>query len=236
MPSEFCLLAENGCVPLDELEFIAAAVDQQMRAHVAKFYDVEEPWTVSALSSLEGLRDAPGVRKVLTFRPKLGVAGALGFHTEAVGVDYAEALPPRVGGPTIDGTTASHEVIETFVDPGCDQSWPMPDGSRVDFEAGDPVESDSYPITVTMGREARVVMVSNFVTPAWFGLGDQPPAFGLYDYLGKLRAPFTMTPGGYYRRTDIDGSEDYVYADQRARASVTAKLANVTSRLTRRNG
>ncbi len=234
---EFALVAEDNCVPLDVLAYIAAAVDLQMRRDVAKILDVGEPWTVGALSYLDGLRDAPRVRKVLTFRRKLTVAGALGFHSATAGVEYAEALPPKFTGATIDGTTVSHEVIETFGDPGCDLSWPMPNGSKVDFELSDPVEADSYPITVTIGSDARVVMVSNFVTPAWFGLADgAASARPLYDFLGKLTAPFTMTPGGYYRIVDITGAEDYVYADADARARVTAKLANPTSRLSRRNG
>lgn len=229
---EFALVAAENCVPLDVLTYIAAAVDLQMRRDVGPIFDTGEPWTVGALSSLEGLRDAPGVRKVLTFRPKLSVAGALGFHTEVAGIDYAEALPPKFTGGTIDGTTVSHEVIETFADPGCDVSWPMPNGSKVDFECSDPVEADSYPITVTIGSDVRVVMVSNFVTPAWFGLEDRTP----FDYLAKLKAPFTMTPGGYYRIVDITGAEDFIYADADARARVAAKLANKTSRLSRRSG
>jgi hypothetical protein len=227
---EFAITAEDGCVPLDVLEYIAAACDLQMRRDVRRFYDAGEIWTVGALPSLDGLSDAPGVRQVLTFRRKLNVTGALGFHTRKLGVEYAEALAPSAGS-TIDATTASHEIIETFVDPGCDQSWPMPDGSRVDFEAADPVENDSYPITVTLGRDVRVIRVSNFVTPAWFGLGDGP-----YDFLERLKAPFSMTAGGYFRRVDIDGGESYVYADLAAWERVTAKLANRTSRLTRRNG
>lgn len=227
---EFCLIAEDGCVPLDVLTYIAAAVDLQMRRDVGPIFDTGEPWTVGALPSLEGLRDAPGVRKVLTFRRQLGVAGALGFHSQAAGIDYAECLPPKLTGPTIDGTTVSHEVIETFADPGCDLSWPMPNGSKVDDERCDPVEADSYPIMVTIGSDVRVVMVSNFVTPSWFGLEDRTP----FDYLARLKAPFTMTPGGYYRIVDISGAEDFIYADAESRARVAAKRANPTSRLVRR--
>lgn len=131
---EFSLIAEDNCVPLDVLAFIAAAVDQQMRLSVAKAYDTLEPWTVSALSSLDKLEDAPGVRKILTFKKQLGVKGALGFHTSRLGIEYAEALVPAVKGDVIDGTVASHEVLETFADPLVDQSWPMPNGAKVDFE------------------------------------------------------------------------------------------------------
>jgi len=54
----------------------------------------------------------------------------------------------------------------------------------------DPVESDAYPIAVL----DKPVMVSNFVLPAWF---DAQASQGPFDKMGKLTAPFTMTPGGY---------------------------------------
>lgn len=225
---EFALLAEDNCVPLGVLSFMARAIDLQMRRDVAPYF-AGEAWTVSALSSLQGLREAPGVRKVLTFKRKLNVEGALGFHTDIAGVEFAEALAPNFDSKFIDGTTASHEVIETFGDPACDLSQPGPDGGEFDYELCDPCEADSYPIEVTIGSESRIVTVSDFVTPAWFNQGA-----GRCDFLGRIRAPFELSQGGYYRLVDKHGAEHYVFADEQARASVAAKLANTTSRVTRR--
>lgn len=227
---EFCITAADGCVPLDVLAFIAAAVDLQMRRDVAPVFRLGEPWTVGAISSLDGVRDAQNVRKILTFRPKLSVAGALGFHSERFGIDYAEALPPRVDGSTIDGTTVSHEVLETFFDPGCDLAFLMPDNSRVDGEICDPCEADSYPEVVSIGNENRVVLLSNFVFPSWFGLGGEGP----FDLLGKIKAPFQLAPGGYMRVVNVGGDESFVFADEQARGRVEAKLSNATSRVARR--
>src|SRR5882724_7312538 len=117
---EFALIAEDGCVANDVLAFIAAAVNLQMQRDVAPLWG-DDVWTVVALDSMAGIKNND-TRKVLTFKRKLHVAGALGLHTETSGgIDYAEALPPaaRPPGEAIDGTTTSHEVIETFGDPTC---------------------------------------------------------------------------------------------------------------------
>jgi hypothetical protein len=58
----------------------------------------------------------------------------------------------------------------------------------------DPVEGDSY-------SGAGGVALSNFVTPWWFS--EQPPAGAKFDFMSKLSAPFTMSPGGYFNYLDI---------------------------------
>ena len=230
---EFVLLAEDGCVPLDVLAFMAEALDLQMRRDVAPIYG-GEPWTVSAMSSLDGVRDSsPGIRKVLTFRKRLDVAGALGYHTEVLGVEYAQALVPSFDDTRIDGTTASHEVIETFCDPGCNKSRPWSSGNLVDYETADPVEADSYDMKISIGSQQRLVAVSNFVTPLWFG--EPPGATRQYDFLSRLRGPFEMSPGGYFRLVDRSGAEHYIFADESARLRLQEKLANNTSRVRRRS-
>jgi hypothetical protein len=78
-------------------------------------------------------------------------------------------------------------------DPPCDVWWKMPDGREVAAEVGDPVEGDSYPVTVTIAGHTRTIQMSNFILPAW----KDPASKGPYDYLGLLKAPFAMTPGGY---------------------------------------
>jgi hypothetical protein len=223
---EFALVAQNNCVPPDVLAFIAAAVNLQMQRDVAPVWG-GDVWTCIALDSLNGVA-ASGARKVLTFKPKLAVPDALGFHTEAGGVEYAEALPPAtpaVGQP-LDGTTTSHEVVETFGDPTCNAYVTGPSGRRLARELCDPVESDAYPISVRIGPETRQVMVSNFVLPSWFNGGTGP-----YDYLKHLDASETMTAGGYFEYLDGSGNSQQVFADARGRLAWLAKMTNPSSRV-----
>ncbi len=224
---EFALVAQDGCVPADVLAFIAAAVNLQMQRDVAPAWG-GEVWTCVALDSLNGVASS-GARKVLTFKNKLELANALGFHTENSGIDYAEALPPAMPatGQPLDGTTASHEVVETFGDPSCNAYVTGPSGRRLARELADPVESDAYPIDVRIGPETRQVMVSNFVFPSWFN----GAAGGPYDYLKHLDAPEAMTPGGYFEYLDGSGNSQQVFADARGRLTWLAKMTNPSSRV-----
>jgi len=224
---EFALLAEDGCVPPDVLAFIAAAVNLQMRRDVAPVWG-DDFWTCVALDSLDGVNPTE-TRKILTFKKKLHVAGALGFHTQTSGgVDYAEALPPaaRPAGEAIDGTTTSHEVIETFGDPTCNAYVRGPSGRRLARELADPVEADAYPISVRIGPETRQVMVSNFVFPSWFHGGPGP-----YDYLKRLDLPEELTAGGYFEYLDENDHSQQMFADARGRQAWLAKMTNPTTRV-----
>ena len=227
---EFALVAEGNCVAPDVLAFIAAACDLQMRRDVAPAWGGDEPWACIALDSLAGVRSSQ-TRKVLTFKKSLSVAGALGFHTDDNGVEYAEALAPAVAKPgdPIDGTTTSHEVIETFGDPTCDVYVRGPSGRRLARELCDPVEADAYIIPVTLGPETRQVLVSNFILPAWFHAGTGP-----YDYLDRLSAPETMTGGGYFEYLDGQNHPQQVFADNRGHMAWLAKMTNVGSRVAAR--
>jgi len=224
---EFALLAEDGCVSLDVLAFIAAAVNLQMRRDVAPVWG-DDVWTCVALDSLAGVKPTE-TRKILTFKKKLHVAGALGFHTQTSGgVDYAEALAPaaRPAGEAIDGTTTSHEVIETFGDPTCNAYVRGPSGRRLARELADPVEADAYPISVRIGPETRQVMVSNFVLPSWFHGGPGP-----YDHLKRLDLPEELTAGGYFEYLDENDHSQQIFADARGRQAWLAKMTNPTTRV-----
>lgn len=128
-------------------------------------------------------------------------ANALGWHTESQGeVIFGRVFAKPVldnGGAVFSGALSissvlSHEVVETFCDPNVNLWADSGRGYAIALEACDPVESDSYGITV----ETTTVQVSNFVTPRWFD-PQARHSTGL-DYLGKLSAPFTMTKGGYW--------------------------------------
>ncbi len=136
--------------------------------------------------------------------------GALGYHTEDKDVVYGRIFvnPVLESGGTIlydaansqnvsVASVLSHEIAELFLDPYVNL-WAdgplLPDGDEYSFESADPVESDSYEIDVPSSDGITKVSVSNFIMPSWF---DNQNTTGPFDYLNKLSAPFTMTPGGY---------------------------------------
>jgi hypothetical protein len=84
--------------------------------------------------------------------------------------------------------TASHELFEMVIDPIANL-WAEKNGrSSYGYETCDPVEEDTFMVN---GLE-----MSNFVYPSWFEPFKHPP-HTKFDHLGKLKAPFTMTSGGY---------------------------------------
>lgn len=116
-------------------------------------------------------------------------ADALGWHTEdnqgnPVGFVFARTAQQ-------DGTswteTASHELLEQLADPwACNAAVATWQGrpAAIAWENCDPVENDGYSV--------GGALLSNFVLPAWFTGGGNR-----WDFLGRLKAPLTMTKGGY---------------------------------------
>jgi hypothetical protein len=136
--------------------------------------------------------------------------------------------------------TLSHEVLETLIDPGADDWWDRSNGTAIAAEVCDPVEGDTYDEPVTLGAETRSVPVSNYVLPMWPGGGNVPGAPARFDRMGRLSAPWTMTPGGYMVIEDANGNDSDVFA-RRVRhggsdgeRNAGRKLAKADGRLMRR--
>ena len=128
--------------------------------------------------------------------------GAAGYHDE----DPVTAMPfVKVFALSTDddtGVTMSHEFVELTEDAPANRWVDGPGGMSYALELGDPVEGDTY---VVDGEQ-----VSNFVYPAWFD--PKAKSTEKFDYLGKLKAPFTMTPGGYMIVRTEPGSISQVFA------------------------
>jgi hypothetical protein len=126
-------------------------------------------------------------------------------------------------------SVASHELLETLADAFI-ESLNLQDngdgtGTLYAQEVCDPVEADLYQV---LGNQ-----MSNFVTPWWFG--DPLPAGLKFDFLGKLTAAFTLSPGGYVSKREITktGLQPWqqVFADERAK--FLSLLSRSASRLQR---
>lgn len=124
---------------------------------------------------------------------------ALGDHYEDNGVFVAQIFLQPIydaGGDDLTNpalsvsSVVSHEILETLVDPTASDWSQRDDSSLIASELSDPVEADSYSISI----DGIDVQVSNFVLRHWF---DEQNTKGPYDFLKKLSKPFSMTPGGY---------------------------------------
>ena len=154
--------------------------------------------------------------------------GALGYHSD----DLRPFIRVLAQGAATS-VTLSHEFLETLCDPTCDQWKARGDGTQVALEVCDPVEGDSYSRTAMVLGETRSVNLSNYVLPVWFSLTGAR----VFDVMGKVTAPFQMSPGGYMVVLDAQGNEQDVFARYGGLAGAATagkRLATRNSRLLRR--
>jgi hypothetical protein len=88
---------------------------------------------------------------------------------------------------------ATHELCEMAVDPWLNSAYQDPQGVFWAGEVADPVEDDQY------GYEIGGILVTDFVTPNWFG---HQHAQGAIDLKGHAQAAFAILSGGYAQKFD----------------------------------
>jgi hypothetical protein len=122
----------------------------------------------------------------------IDISGALGYHDDESGKPIMRVdaqLTQEDGG--LVSITMSHEILETLGDAQCVNCAQVGNTMFHAYEACDACEADEfgYPIKLANGN---VVIVSDFVTPAWFS-GDPYP----YDYMSHISKPHQLLSGGY---------------------------------------
>ncbi len=177
------------------------ACDIQLRHHAAPVYGLIPPQVHFLQSELHAPRDA----QVIAILDDPDQADALGWHTEGPdGTIYGRVFARPVlenGGNALSAALSvssvlSHECLETLGDPHCNLWADGGDGTCTAYELADPVEGDSYAISIgAPGKNFSIVEVSNFVLPAWFD--PQTPEHTRLDWLRTLAAPLSVRPTGY---------------------------------------
>lgn len=122
-------------------------------------------------------------------------AGALGYHELATnGAPLGKVF---AGLDLRDGyswtVTLSHELLEMLADPWINWCATASDGKIYALEVCDPVEADS------LGYEINGVLMSDFVTPAWF----ESATAARVDFKQKISPPLQLAPGGYISVFDL---------------------------------
>lgn len=135
----------------------------------------------------------PGER-VYAFLPTLPDApGASAYHdTNGKGVPVAYCAVTTCGslyGPTGVSVDASHEILETAGDEGCNLLADDGQGTLHALEACDAVEVQTYGYTCADGT---VVQLSNWLLQSWAMPNAAPP----YDYMSAKGLPGAVAPPG----------------------------------------
>lgn len=215
-----------------DVSIMAKAVQKQMTLHVSPAWNQRTP----TIKFYADHTKVPGYAWTVNVLDDSTQAGALGYHS----VDDNKVDAFIFAGPVLDNggvtlydthnpqnvsvsSVLSHEVCEMFIDRFANEWADGPSitkGSQYAKELCDPVEADSYAIPVTVGANTIEVSVSNFIFPSWFNAQADASNFP-FDYMKKLKAPFTMSPGGYmiiqstFNIQELFGHHDqYIYKSQ----------------------
>jgi hypothetical protein len=116
-------------------------------------------------------------------------AGALGYHELTSGGTPLGKVFAKLdlrGGYSWT-VTLSHELLEMLADPWIDWCAEGLDGKIYALEVCDAVEADA------LGYEIGGVLVSDFVTPAWF----EPTEADRVDFKRRIAKPLELAAGGY---------------------------------------
>lgn len=199
------VINESTQVTNADVDTMCQAIQVQLNLHVLPAWNMKS----ATITFYADKTQVPGYAWLVSVLDNSTQAGALGYHAEDNDrVDaFIFASPVLQNGGTVMvfnpanpdqytvSATLSHEVCEMIGDRfanGFAVGPQISQGNMYCQELCDPVEGDSYGITVG----STDVSVSNFVFPSWFN-PEATSANSPFDYLKKLTAPFSMDAGGY---------------------------------------
>lgn len=203
-------------------------------AYGIQAHDVDAHWHCGVTEVIGPVKATavPDGAVPLVFLDDADQAGALGYHdVDPHGRPYGRVF---VRTTEQDGVApsacGSHEFVEIMGDAPCDDYYPpIHEGDpQLALELGDPVEALSYWITPD-GHPT--VEVSDFVTPAYFGLvsSEAPEVFDLtgavvISHNGATGTPGTPLAQGYQIiRDPSSGKVSEVFGEQYPTARLAAK-------------
>lgn len=184
----------NKSIGVDDrrVAYWVEACRQQLLTHVCPLWELLPP---GAALYENGTNFPPETALVVLFVDDDGDPQAAGLHGAIGGVPYVLI---DVHEPNEPSVVLSHEFIETTCNQYLERWTPdvVQKGRRYryPYEPCDPVQRQTYSIPVDVGDGTRVIQVSNFVLPSWFEPGT---ASELFDFAGRLSAPFEIADGGY---------------------------------------
>lgn len=179
---------------------------QQLQRHVASLWDLPPP---GAAVYPDSATFPEGTALVCAFVDDIGLEATLGIHSIAGKIPFVLIDAGETNYPSI---VLSHEFIEAFVNQYLDRwTTEIRQGGHsyhYPLEPCDPVEGDSYHMPVDMGAGLESVAVSNFVFPSWY---DPASSASRFDFLGDLKSPLQIAPGGY-AAPEVDGEVQFIGA------------------------
>jgi hypothetical protein len=198
------VINESTMVTNAQVQTMCQAIQIQLNLHVLPAWNMK----AATITFYADKTKVPGYAWVVSMLDTTTQAGALGYHEEDNDVvdAFIFAQPvltnggavmvynPANPGQYLVSSTLSHEVCEMIGDRFANAFVVGANGTTMYCqELCDPVEDGTYAITVA----GQSIGVSNFIFPSWYNPEATVKANAPFDYMSKLKAPFTMTAGGY---------------------------------------
>lgn len=183
MTIAIAVLNESTVLKDDDILPVVEALNIQLSRDFAPIWDVSAAASFYAKGS-----QIPENAWQLIVLDDSDQADALGYHDltpsgQPLGKVFANS---DLQAGTSWSVTMSHELLEMLIDPFCNLC--AQDGDVMyAYEVCDPVEDDS------LGYEINDVLLSDFVTPAWFS----SQAAGPYSFCESVVTALTLAKGGY---------------------------------------
>jgi len=213
------VINESSMVSNVDVQAMCSAIQIQLTYHALPAWNMK----AATITFYADKTKVPGYAWTVSVLNNSTQAGALGYHS--LDNDKVDAFifcqpvlsnggvslyDPKNPSNVSVASVLSHEVLEMVGDRFAND-WSDNGSTSYAQELCDPVESDSYVISVNGVN----VSVSNFVFPSYFN-PEATKALNLpFDYLKKLTAPFTMTKGGYLiYRTGGPGTEQQIFGEE----------------------
>jgi hypothetical protein len=174
-----------------DVQKMLPAFSQQWNSDLRSVWGVDE----ATFTFIPKIQQPPPGTWWMVFLDNSDQAGALAYHDLTNdGLPISKVFVETI---TNDGASisvgATHEMCEMAVDPWLNSAYQDLQGVFWAGEVSDPVEADQY------GYEIGGVLVTDFVTPNWFG---HQHAQVQIDFKGHSAAPFEVLSGGYAQKFD----------------------------------
>jgi hypothetical protein len=193
---QLSVINESTAISDSDVQAMIPAFQTQWNRDLAPVWDLGEAQFVWTLKT----QAPPANSWWVVFLDDSDQAEALAYHDVTdTGLPIAKVfVKTLLGDKASVSVGATHEICEMAVDPTINLAAQDLEGTFWAYEVCDPVESDQY------GYDIGGVLVTDFVTPAWFGFKN---AAGDLDFQKHASAPFAVLSDGYAQRFGKNGWE-----------------------------
>lgn len=161
-----------------------------------------------------------------------GNAEAAGYHSVLGNMVYGLV---DLSQSSVPSRTLSHEVLEILGNPHLDNWLEGPRGLQYAREACDACQQWDYEVSFSMFGRSHSATVSDFVLPTWWDeKAWEQSGWAATNYLGGIRRPWEIAPGGYAIARQPGGGVVYLaHADGARMSRSKASIHSRTNRIVR---